>query len=629
MSGICALWCDRGKSPERIAGALAAMTGGLTLASEQMETKAGESAGVGVSSRFSTQQIYQDSRILLACDADLDNEDELENLVRARVPKTGRTASLLASLYERYGDAFVEKLSGAFSVVLWDYAKHTLLAAIDGFGIHRLVYYEDGKSLLVASRIGALTRWGDIDLRVNPCAIVNTLNFATGLAPETAFTRIKRLAPGTVLIGSDGEIRLKQYWDMQYESGARVDETRLARELETVVDRSVAANCKNRPFDELGAFLSGGTDSSTVVGMMTRAAKGPVRAFSIGFQEQPFNEMEYAELAARTFGAQHHTYFVSAQDCFEALPHMVRYFDEPFGNSSAIATYFCARLAAQHGVKVLLAGDGGDELFGGNERYLDDSIFETYKSIPRALRKGLIEPVLAHLPGNAGLVRRARGYVRRANMPAMERFCSFQFLATHSALDVFENDFLEELGSYSFLDIPSQHYANAPASHHLDRLLYVDVKITLADSDLPKVTCMSELAGIRTRFPFLHRSVAELSGRIPAGLKVKGFEKRYLFKRAFRNLLPVEIIRKKKHGFGIPVATWIKSDARMRELALDVLLSRRTSERGYFKRQFMEDLFRKHETEPSSYYGDILWTFLVLELWHRQVVDETAKVVPA
>src|ERR1035438_1971197 len=273
MSGICAIWRDQCKSPERVADALSALTGGLTLAAERTETKNGEAAGVGVSARFATQQIYQDSRVLLACDADLDNEDELENLVRARVPNTAKTASLLAALYERFGEAFVEKLSGAFSIVLWDCAKRTLLAAIDGFGINRLVYYQDRSSLMVASRIDALARLGDVDLRVNPCAIVNTLNFTTGLAPQTAFTRIKRLPPGTLLIASDGEIRLKQYWDMRYESGARVDENQLARELEAVVERSVAANCKNHSFDELGAFLSGGTDSSTVVGMMTRTAK--------------------------------------------------------------------------------------------------------------------------------------------------------------------------------------------------------------------------------------------------------------------------------------------------------------------------------------------------------------------
>ncbi|HXE04749.1 MAG TPA: asparagine synthase-related protein, partial [Bryobacteraceae bacterium] len=166
----------------------------------------------------------------------------------------------------------------------------------------------------------------------------------------------------------------------------------------------------------------------------------------------------------------------------------------------------------------------------------------------------------------------------------------------------------------------------APASTHLDRLLYLDVKITLGDSDLPKVTCMTELAGVQARFPFLDRRVAEFAGRVPAKLKLKGFEKRYLFKRAFAKLLPEEIIKKKKHGFGIPVAEWLKNDKRFRELSRDALFSTRATQRGYFRKEFLEDLFRKHEADDSSYYGDTVWTFLALELWHRQAVDEPARM---
>jgi asparagine synthase (glutamine-hydrolysing) len=186
---------------------------------------------------------------------------------------------------------------------------------------------------------------------------------------------------------------------------------------------------------------------------------------------------------------------------------------------------------------------------------------------------------------------------------------------------VLHPDFLDEVAGYSLLETPTRYYEQAPASDHLDRLLYVDVKMTLGDSDLPKVTQMSELAGIQTRFPFLDRAVAEFSGRVPAGLKVKGFDKRYLFKRAFRNLLPEEIIRKKKHGFGIPVSVWLKTDKKLREMSHDLLFSSRALGRGYFRRDFVEDLIRKHEADDSTYYGDTVWTFLALELWHRQFVD--------
>jgi asparagine synthase (glutamine-hydrolysing) len=231
--------------------------------------------------------------------------------------------------------------------------------------------------------------------------------------------------------------------------------------------------------------------------------------------------------------------------------------------------------------------------------------------------------VLHRLPFENGSVGKARRYVRRSNVPALERYFSYNFLCSHAPEEVFEGDFLAALGNYSVLEIPGRYYREAPARDHLDRLLYVDVKITLGDSDLPKVTQMAELAGVQTRFPFLDTAVAEFSGTLPARLKVKGLEKRYLFKRAFRDLLPAEIIQKKKHGFGIPVAYWLKSDPRLREFSRDILFSARALERGYFRRRFLEDLIRRHEADDSTYYGDIVWGFFVLELWHRQYVDQT------
>jgi asparagine synthase (glutamine-hydrolysing) len=300
---------------------------------------------------------------------------------------------------------------------------------------------------------------------------------------------------------------------------------------------------------------------------------------------------------------------------------MVRFFDEPFANSSAIPVYFCARLAAENGMRTLLAGDGGDELFGGNERYRTDKVFQAYQQVPRLLRKGLIEPVLSHLP-ERGPMGKARRYVRRSNIPPVERFFSYNFLLAHPLQEVFEADFLKGLRGYSVLETPTRYYDEALAQDHLDRLLYVDVRITLGDSDLPKVTQMAEMAGIQTRFPFLARPVAEFSGRVPAHLKVKGFKSRYLFKRAFRNLLPEEVLRKKKHGFGIPVSSWLKSDPRLRDLSRDILFSSRAMGRGYFRRSFLEELIGLHEADDTSYYGDNLWSFLILEMWHRQFVDQ-------
>jgi asparagine synthase (glutamine-hydrolysing) len=625
MSGICGV-CRQG-NPNRIAETLHTVTAGLSLhLTESAGYKADSCAGVGISARFSTQQIYENPNVLIACDATLYNEKDLHTTLGStgQTYQSETTGALLAALYERFGCDFVQKLRGAFSIILWDRRERKLVAAIDGFGIGRLSYYGDGKVLLVSSRVDALGRAADINTAINPAAIANLLNFSSVLAPQTIFTGVNRLAPGTMLIGDDRHIRLHKYWDMHYAGECDSNERSLARKLESLVEESVSAHCKADPLEEVGAFLSGGTDSSTVVGMMSRLDRGPVKTFSIGFEDQQFNELGYAQIAANKFKAKHHTYLVGSQDCFEAIPHIARCFDEPYGNSSAIPTYFCARLAAQNNVTVLLAGDGGDELFGGNERYLTDKIFEAYQAVPSLLRKLLIEPVLAGLPVQNGLVGTARRYVRRSNLSRLQRFFSYNFLCAHEPADVFEKDFLATLGGHSVLDIPSAHYNHASARDHLDRLLYVDMKITLADNDLLKVTRMSELAGVQSRFPFLDRDVAEFSGSIPPHLKVKGSQKRYLFKQAFRELLPIEIVEKKKHGFGIPVATWMKSDTKLRELSQDILRSARAFERGYFKRAFIEELFRRHGTDDTSYYGDTIWTFLALELWHRQCVDQPA-----
>jgi len=334
MSGICAIW--RKEQPERIAKSLTLLTAGLaTVATESASQDCDQSVGIGVSARFPEQQIYRNGNLLLACDTDLINERELADSVDRTTEDSGEagTAALLMRLYQRFGTEFVQKLRGAFSFVLWDRRDRRLIAGIDGFGIKRLAYYQDEKILLIASRVDALVRTGEVGLDINPRAIANVVNFTSNLAPETIFTKVQRLIPGAILEASGRGVHIKKYWDMRYGVGGDSGEGPLSRQLESVVEESVAAHCISDRFSQVGAFLSGGTDSSTVVGMMSRAAAGPVKSFSIGFQEQPFNELGYAEIAAKRFRSEHHTYLVGPDDCFEALPHIIRSFDEPFGSA--------------------------------------------------------------------------------------------------------------------------------------------------------------------------------------------------------------------------------------------------------------------------------------------------------
>jgi asparagine synthase (glutamine-hydrolysing) len=629
MSGICGVvWkdgVDPGTSHRRAAETLAAMVAVLPGENAgEVEQAVADGAGVSVCRRFASQQLHQTPVSLVVCDASLVNAAELAQEIGAHAGRN--TAALIAALYERFGPDFVTRLQGAFSILIWDRREHKLLAAVDHFGVNRLAYYEDARVFLIATRTDALTRTGEFEIEVNPRAVANVLNFSVNPGPDMAVSKVRRIAPGTLLVCSRTGTRQEKYWDIQYGVGQDSNEERLSREMEAVVEASVARHCKDASFEQLGAFLSGGTDSSTIVGMMARAGKGRPKAFSIGFEEESFNELEYAGIAAQKFQAEHYTRLVGAGACFDVLPRIVRAFDEPFGNSSAIATYFCARLAAENGMQTLLGGDGGDELFGGNAWYASDRIFGAYQQLPRFLRKGLIEPALAVIPFENGLTGRARRYIRRSNLPVLERVMSFHFLCAHPPAEVFDPGFLEQLGGYSVLDIPWMRFRQAPARDSLDRLLYVDLKTIIAESDLPKVTCVCEAAGIQARFPFLSKQVAEFSGRIPANLKVKGMQKRYLFKRAFRDFLPREILQKKKHGFGIPVSDWLKSDQRMREFSRDILLSSRALGRGYFRKGFVESLMARHEADHTSYYGDVLWNVFALELWHRQFVDQPARV---
>jgi len=625
MSGICAMW--RKDVPEGGARGMDALCAGLSLDPRERRGVALDRAvGVGVSARFETQQLYQDELLMVACDAELYNEAELAQLVGGgETSGPNATAALIGKLYQRFGIQFLDKLRGDFGVIVWDRRERNLYAACDGFAIHSLVYYDGPRSLLIASRIDALLATSEVPADVDPRGIAKYLNYQVNLGPDSIVANVTRLLPGQFLCASGGRVRkIQQYWDIRYADSDEGEEA-LAHKLEAVVEESVRAHCKEDAFGELGAFLSGGTDSSTVVGMMSRLGRGPARSFSIGFEEERFNELGYARIAATKFQADHNEYLVNANDCAASIPDMVRYFDEPFGNSSAIPTYFCARLAAQKGVKALLAGDGGDELFGGNERYLTDKIFDAYQRAPRFLRKGVAEPLLSMIPFN-GVFTKARKYIRRSNLPQPDRFFSYNLLLDNPLRDIFEPGFLKSIEDYSVLERPTHYYRNGPAHDHLNRLLYLDVKITLGDNDLLKVTRMCELAGVRARFPFLDRNVAECSGIIPASLKVKGTEKRYLFKKAFAGLLPAEIIKKKKHGFGIPVSVWTKADPRLREMTQDILRSQRTYERGIVRRGFVEDLMRQHETDSTAFYGDIVWTFLALELWFRQFVDQPRTV---
>jgi asparagine synthase (glutamine-hydrolysing) len=408
---------------------------------------------------------------------------------------------------------------------------------------------------------------------------------------------------------------------MTYPEDAQDRNKQLARELLERMEQAVCLNSSDLPVSRFGCFLSGGTDSSSIVGLATRVKKQPITSISIGFEEERFNELEYAYIAAGHFRSQHVVARLGPDDAFRILPKMVALYDEPYANSSVIPTYHCQMLARERGLEVMLAGDGGDELFGGNERYRTHQVYELYKKIPGVFRRSLIEPLFSKISSRApGLRGKVRRYIETANTPNPERYFRWALLQYFVPEQILGSALPFRNGHRDLLAIARAHYKAAPANDEMNRLLYIDIKMTLSDNDLPKVARAAELAGIKVRFPFLDHPLVEFSGRIPACLKVRGLEKRYLFKRATRNLLPKAILNKKKHGFGLPIGLWLKTDQKMRATAEEVLRDPQTYQRGYFQRQFIEKIFAAMDQDNTPFYGDVLWPFLMLELWHRHHV---------
>ena len=541
------------------------------------------------------------------------------------VPSPARRLPRCASLYERHGERFVEQLRGGFSLVLWDLVERRLMAAVDGFGIKRLAWYDDGRRCSLASRADALRAGGD---GLGDQSARDRQRPELHRQPRLRDHLHRRPAAGSrglVLAASERETHAQPYWDMRYGVGRDGNEARLSRELESVVERSVAAHCARIGSSRLGAFLSGGTDSSTVVGMMTRAAGAPVKAFSIGFEENGFNELEYAETRradvrrqAPHLSGERQRLPRSAAGDHPLLRRAVRQF---VGDRDLLLRAAGRRARRPTRCWRATAATNCSAATSATPPRRSSRPTTTFR---QPLRTGLIEP-LAAVPIDITLMRAARGYVRRANMPGVERMLSFQFLRTHALGRRLRRRFpATRSGDYTVLRHSRRHYDAAPAGDHLDRLLYVDMKITLADNDLPKVTCMSELAGVRTRFPFLDRIGGRVLGPHPGPAEGQGIQEALSVQAgipqpAAQRDHPEEEARVRHSGGRVDEVGPAHAGADPRHAALDAS----SLQRGYFRDEFVrEPVPEARGRRPMSTTATRSGRFLMLELWHRQCVDE-------
>ena len=516
-----------------------------------------------------------------------------------------------AAAWRAVGPDKVASVTGSFAVGLHE-ADGRSWIAVDRFGIESVCWRIVDGELRFAARADDLA--GD-DAEIEPQAIYDYLYFHAIPSPRTIFKGVYRLPPGHVGVFVQGKMSVTPYWQPNFEPARGASFETLATEFRALLRESVKAQLDG---SKPGCFLSGGTDSSTVAGLLGEVSGQQAATFSIGFDAQGYDEMAFARIAAKHFNTEHHEYYVTPEDLVQGVAKAASHFDQPFGNSSALPAYYCAKMAREHGVSRLLAGDGGDELFGGNSRYAKDRIFGWWGLLPGGLRTSALEPMLeGQRSSSIGLLRKAASYAEQASVPMPDRNQMYNLLLRLGADNVLTPALLAQVDQSAPLAQQRAvwHSTSSANASALNQQLAYDWRFTLAESDLPKVRGATQLAGIGVGYPLLDDRLLAFSCRLPDEYKLKGLKLRWFFKEALRGLLPAEIITKKKQGFGLPFGVWANSHAGLKELARESLQA--IAERGMVRRDFVDELLQRRLPEHPGYYGEMVWILMMLEQWLR------------
>lgn len=528
---------------------------------------------------------------------------------------TNSDTEVIPHLYEELGTDFVAKLRGMFAIALYDERQQQLLLARDRLGKKPLFYAVHKDRLLFASEIRAILAVAPELATVDHTKLMHFFYFGYIPDPFSVYSRIQKLPPGHTLVYQRGNVRVARYWDVppfaEYESRS---ENEWLEELEHELAESVQMRLISDV--PLGALLSGGVDSSTVVAFMARASAAPVKTFSIAFDKQDFDERHQARMVAQRFGTEHHE-LTMQPDFWNTLNTLTELLEEPFGDASLLPTYYICQLVRQH-VKVALSGDGGDELFAGYDRYAINFQREVFRYIPKWAGQLYRAALFPFLPQGM----RGRRFLYNVSLPFRDRYLdSVSHLpADDRERSIFSREFLSLLEEAETpRRIFEMYYDQAPSIHPLGKLQYLDMKTNLAADILTKVDRMSMAASLETRAPLLDHVLVELTARIPAGRKLKGHEGKYLLKKlAERVGVPPEVIYRPKRGFGVPLVHWFRNE--LRSALHDILTDRKTSQRGYFNTASVRRLLDEH-MRGSRDRSLALWLLLIFELWHRNFLE--------
>jgi len=520
-------------------------------------------------------------------------------------------ARQLIDLWRQHGGNLPSQILGPFALAIVDRRNEAVFLAIDRIGIHSLAFAVRSGRIVFADRADAVAAHPAVGRDLDAQGLFDYFYFYDVPAPGTLYQGVEKLLPAEYAWFRRGRVERWFYWHLAYRDAPRHDFAAMSRRFHDLLRECVARAAEP---GQTAAFLSGGTDSSTVAGILTELQGKPARTYSIGFAAEGFDEMEYARLAAKHFGLDAREYYLKPEDILTAIPVIAGQYDEPFANESAVPAYFCARMAYADGYRVMLAGDGGDEIFGGNARYAKQKVFEAWHRLPARLRGGVIEP-LARLPALDRLppVRKLQSYIRQANIPLPERMESYNYIYRQPLAEMFTADFLAQIDPREPARLLEDAYQRAASASYINRMLHLDLKFTLADNDLRKVNGMTQAAGIAVRYPLLDDAMVAFSGELPPDWKVKGQYLRWFFKQALKGYLPDAIINKTKHGFGLPFGLWAKEYAPLRERLEGRLAD--FKRRGLLQPTYIDRLREQHQSGHATYFGKMLWVILILEEW--------------
>ena len=522
---------------------------------------------------------------------------------------TNSDTETILHAYEEYGVDCVKHLRGMFALAIWDEPRRRLFLARDRFGKKPLYYLHDGGRLAFGSELKAILARPDVAPRVNPQAVADYVAWGYVPDPLSIYDGIAKLPPAHWLTYEAGRVRTECYWDVSYAPVAvhQPEAYYIDRTLE-ILDEAVRIRLMSEV--PLGAFLSGGTDSSVVVALMTRHSSERVKTFSIGFEEPEYNELPYARKVAEHFGTEHYEELVRP-DAERDVRALVHQFDEPFADSSMIPTYYVSR-AARKRVTVALSGDGGDELFAGYLRYLDRASVRAARRIPAPLRDALLGPLSRALPAGAKGIDRLRDLMGTPDAYYV-RHMTKGLSQTHR--EVFTDEFLRRLEYAGPSHVAQPFWHTAREWNELSRRQYLDTHTYLPGDILTKVDRASMMVSLECRAPILDHQLAEFAATIPVDLRIQGMTTKYLLKKVAERLMPAELVHRPKMGFGVPVAYWLKKEWAAH--SDDLLLGEAARARGVFREGFVRRVLEEHRAGKRD-NSSMIWSLMVLELWWRE-----------